>query len=171
MLHILAFIFFLTLEYLWWNLCGNEFSCNSEQVCDVLGFSYEEPNPERTRGGKFQSHLSFRPTYQFNSPLFQIYGSPCDNTYEARKSALIHPLAYISEVLNFKIGYFNYMDYLFKKNGGSVRKMEVLNLWTLLRLKYWCTLLIFMDLNLLSLLRLKYLCTHLSFECLITCEF
>jgi hypothetical protein len=32
-----------------------------------LGFSYEEPNPERTIGGKFQAHLSFCP--HINSTL------------------------------------------------------------------------------------------------------
>jgi hypothetical protein len=91
-----------------------------EQACDVLGFSYEEPNPECKRDGKFQAHLSFCPPYQFNSPLFEIYGSPCDHSCEAKESALIHALAYISEILDFKIGDFNYMDYLFKKNGGSI---------------------------------------------------
>jgi hypothetical protein len=84
-----------------------------EQVCDVLGFPYVEPNLERTRDGKFQFHLSFCPPYQFNSPLFEIYGSPCDRSCEAKESALIHTLAYISEVLDFKIGDFDYMDYLF----------------------------------------------------------
>jgi hypothetical protein len=89
-------------------------------MCDGLGFSYEEPNPERTRDWKFQAHLSFWPPYQFNSPLFQIYECPCDRLREAKESAQIHALAYISEVLDFKIRDFNYMDYLFKKNGGSV---------------------------------------------------
>jgi hypothetical protein len=60
------------------------------------------------------------PPYQFNSPLFEIYGSPCDRSCEVKESAPIHALAYISEVLEFNIGDFNYMDYLFKKNGGSV---------------------------------------------------
>jgi hypothetical protein len=91
-----------------------------EQACDVLGFSYMEPNPEPTRDAKFQAHLSFCPLFQWNSPLFEIYGSPCDRECEAKESALIHALAYISEVPDFKIGDFNYMDYLFKKNGGSV---------------------------------------------------
>jgi hypothetical protein len=91
-----------------------------EQACDVLDFSYVDGNPERTRDGKFQAHLSFSPLYQFNSPLFEIYGSPCDRAYEAKESALIHALAYISEVLDFKIGDFNYMDYLFRKSAGSV---------------------------------------------------
>jgi hypothetical protein len=89
-------------------------------VCDVLGFSYVEPNLERTRYRKFQAHLSFFPPYQFNSPLFEIYGSPCDHSCEAKESALIRALAYISEILDFKIGDFNYMDHLFNKNGGSV---------------------------------------------------
>jgi hypothetical protein len=91
-----------------------------EQACDVLEFSYVEPNPKRTRDGMFQAHLSFCPPYQFNSLPFEIYGSPCDRSCEAKESALIHALAYISEVLDFNIGDFNYMDYLFKKNGGSV---------------------------------------------------
>jgi hypothetical protein len=91
-----------------------------QQECDGLGFFYEEPNPERTRGGKFQAHLSFCPPYQFNSPLFQIYGSLFDHSCEAKDCALIHALTYISELLDFKIGYFNYMTYLFKKNGGAV---------------------------------------------------
>jgi hypothetical protein len=91
-----------------------------QQVCDVLGFFDEEPNPECTRGGKFLAHLSFCPPYQFNSPLFQIYGSPCDHSCEAKESALILALAYINEVLDFKIGDFNNMAYLFKKNGGSI---------------------------------------------------
>ena len=59
---------------------------------------------------------SIRP-YQFaSSPLFEIYGSPCDRNCEAIESALIHSLAYFDEVLDFKIGDFNYMDYLRKKN-------------------------------------------------------
>jgi hypothetical protein len=107
-----------------------------EQVCDVLGFSYVEPNPERTRDGKFQAHLSFSPLYQFNSPLFEIYGSPCDCECEAKESALIHAPTYISEVLDFKIGDFNYMDYLFKKNGGSVCNMCCAWMYLQLRLKY-----------------------------------
>jgi hypothetical protein len=86
-----------------------------KQACDVLGFSYMEPNPDVTRDGKFQAHLSFCPPYQCNSPLFEIYGSPCDRECEAKESA-----AYISEVLDFKIGDFNYVVYLFKKNRGSV---------------------------------------------------
>jgi hypothetical protein len=77
-------------------------------------------NPERTRDGKFQVHLSFSPSYQFNSPLFEIYGSPCDRASETKESAQIHAVAYISEVLDFKIGDFNYIDYLFWKSAGSV---------------------------------------------------
>jgi hypothetical protein len=67
-----------------------------EQACDVLVFSYVEPNLERTRDGKFQAHLSFCPPYQFNSPLFEIYGSPCDHLCEAKESALVttHPEKY-----------------------------------------------------------------------------
>jgi hypothetical protein len=76
-----------------------------------------------TRDGNFQAHLSFCPSDQCNSPLFEIYESPCDCECEAKESALVHALAYISEVLDFKIGDFNYMDYLFKKNGGSVCNM------------------------------------------------
>jgi hypothetical protein len=91
-----------------------------EQACDVLGFSYVELQSDVTRDGKFQAHLSFCPPYQCNSPLFEIYGSPCACECEAKESALIHSLAYISEVLDFKIGDFNYMVYLFKKYGGSV---------------------------------------------------
>jgi hypothetical protein len=91
-----------------------------EQACDVLDFSYVDGNPERTRDGKFQAHLSFSPPYQFNSLLFEIYGSLCNRACEAKESALIHALAYISEVLDFKIGDFNYMDYLFRKSAGSV---------------------------------------------------
>jgi hypothetical protein len=79
-----------------------------EQACDVLGFSYVEPNLERTRDGKFHAHLSFCPPHQFNSPLFEIYGSPCGRSCESKEIALIHALAYISEVLDFKIGDFNY---------------------------------------------------------------
>jgi hypothetical protein len=91
-----------------------------EQECDVLDFSYVDGNLKRTRDWKFQAHLSISPPSQFNSPLFEIYGSPCDHACEAKESALIHALAYISEVLDFKIGDFNYMDYLFRKSAGSV---------------------------------------------------
>jgi hypothetical protein len=68
-----------------------------KQACDVLDFSYVEGNLKRTRDGKFQAHLSFSLPYQFNSPLFEIYGSPCDCACEAKESALIHALAHISE--------------------------------------------------------------------------
>jgi hypothetical protein len=34
-----------------------------EQVFDVFGFSYVEPNPKHTKDGKFQTHLSFSPLY------------------------------------------------------------------------------------------------------------
>jgi hypothetical protein len=91
-----------------------------EKACGVLGFSYNGPNLKRTRDGKFHAYVSFCPPYQFNSPLFQIYGSPFDHSCEAKDCALIHALTYISELLDFKIGYFNYMTYLFKKNGGAV---------------------------------------------------
>ena len=91
-----------------------------EQACDALGFSYQDSNPERTRDRKFQAHLSFSLPYQCNPILFEIYGSPCDRSCEAKESALIHALAYISEVLDFKIGDFNYIDYLYRKNGVGV---------------------------------------------------
>ena len=87
-----------------------------EQVMDVVGFSYRASNATRTRDWKYQAHLSFFRPYQFSSPLFEIYGSPCDCYCEAMESALIHSLAYFAEVLDFKIGDFNYMDYLSKKN-------------------------------------------------------
>ena len=87
-----------------------------EQVLDVVGFSYTDSNPTLTRDSKYQAHLSFFRPYQFSSPLFEIYGSPCDRNSEAMESALIHSLAYIDEVLDFKIGDFNYIDYLRKKN-------------------------------------------------------
>ena len=88
-----------------------------EQVMDVVGFSYTDSNAIQTRNWKYQAHLSFYRPYQFASPpLFEIYGSPCDRNCEAIESALIHSLAYFAEVLDFKIGDFNYMDYLRKKN-------------------------------------------------------
>ena len=76
-----------------------------------------DTNPIRTSDWKFQSYLSFCLPHQFSSILFEIYGSPCDRHCEAKESALIHALAYFSEVLDFKIGDFNYMNYLRKKNG------------------------------------------------------
>jgi hypothetical protein len=96
-----------------------------EQACVVLGFSYVKPNPDVTRDGKFQAHHSFCPPYQCNSPLFEIYGSLCDRECEAKGSALIHALAYISEVLDFKIEDFIYMVYLFKKMGDQYKTCVV----------------------------------------------
>ena len=89
-----------------------------EQVMDVVGFLYTDSNATRTRDWKYQCHLSFFPPYQsYSSKLFEIYGSPRDCNCEAIESALIHTLAYIDEVLDFKIRDFNYMEYLRKKNG------------------------------------------------------
>ena len=88
-----------------------------EQVCDALGLSYMDTSPARTSDNKFQTHLSFYRAHEFNYILFEIYGSPCDRACEAKESALIHALVYFSEVLDFKIGDFNYINYLRKKNG------------------------------------------------------
>jgi hypothetical protein len=74
------------------------------------------------------------PTYQFNSSLFQIYRSPCGRSCESKESALIHSLPNISEVLEFKIGDFIYMTYLFKKTG--VWNMCCAWMYLMLRLKY-----------------------------------
>jgi hypothetical protein len=138
-LYFLPFVFFLILKYLWWNLQGNEFSCNSRSSVWCFGISLCGTKSGTHKRWEVPGSSFILPTYQFNSPLFEIYGSPCDRESEAKESALIHALAYISEVLDFKIGDFNYMDYLFKKNGGSVWNMCCAWMYLMLRLKYWCT--------------------------------
>ena len=87
------------------------------QAVEQLGYYLTEEGPVYTREGLYQSSDKFQTTEDPTAePMFTVYSKALPRRSEAKDSTLIRVLIFIGDVLDYKIGDDNYVQYLLLLN-------------------------------------------------------
>ena len=90
------------------------------QAVEQLGYYSTEYRPVYIRKGLYQSSYQFRTTPDPTvEPMLTVYGKALPRRSEAKDNTFIRALIFIDDVLRYKIGDVNYVQYLLLRNNIS----------------------------------------------------